>query len=80
MPEDLEATFSGMVQAKADSLLVNGSSVFYAYRQRIAELALLHELPAITNHRAYADAGALLGYGGDVAAAFRQAGSYVARS
>jgi putative tryptophan/tyrosine transport system substrate-binding protein len=79
VPDDLEVVFSGMIRAKVDALLVPGSSMLYANRQRIAELCIRHTIPAMTPLKDYADAGALLAYGADIQAVFRQAATYVAK-
>jgi putative ABC transport system substrate-binding protein len=78
-PDDFEAAFRQMTQANADSLLVVGSTMFFAHRDRIAALARQHKLPAVANTREYAEAGTLLAYGPDVAYTFRQASVHVAK-
>jgi putative ABC transport system substrate-binding protein len=77
--EDLEATFSEIVRAKADAVLVIASTMFFANRKRITELALRHRLPTMAAYREFAEAGAMLSYGADVAGVFRQASGYVAK-
>jgi putative ABC transport system substrate-binding protein len=77
--EDLEEAFSGMERVKVDAVLVIASTMFFANRKRIAELALQHRLPTMGAYREFAEAGAMLSYGADVAGVFRQAAGYVAK-
>ncbi len=79
VPDDLETRFSDMSRAGVDALLVVGSTMLFANRQRISDLAKLHKLPMVSNYSQYADAGALLAYGPDVEFTFRQASIYVAK-
>ena len=78
-PEALEAAFSDLSQANVDALLIVGSTMLFAHRQRITDLAKKHRLPIISSTSEYADAGALFAYGPDVAYTFRKASTYVAR-
>ena len=79
VPDDLETSFSDMSRAGVDALVVVGSTMLFAHRQRISDLAKLHELPIVSNTSEYAEAGALLAYGPDVAFTFKQASTYVAK-
>jgi putative ABC transport system substrate-binding protein len=78
-PEDLEEAFPGISRANADALLVVGSTMLFAHRRRISELAKMHRLPLISNTSEYVQAGALLAYGPDVGNVFRQASTHIAR-
>ena len=51
----------------------------FFHRQRIAELATHHRLPAMYGWREYADVGGLMAYGPNVAATLRRAASFVDR-
>jgi putative ABC transport system substrate-binding protein len=56
------------------------SDPFFAFRSELlAELALRHAVPAITQSRDFAIAGGLMSYGGDFVQSHRQAGVYVGR-
>jgi len=79
VPDDLETSFSDMSRVGVDAVVVVGSTMLFAHRQRISDLAKLHKLPTISNTSEYADAGALLAYGPDVAFTFQQASTYVAK-
>ena len=79
MPEDLDGAFSDISRANVDAVLIVGSTMLFAHRQRIGELAKTHKLPVISSTSEYAEAGALIAYGPDVGYTFRQASAYVAR-
>jgi ABC transporter substrate binding protein len=52
---------------------------FNNHTEQLAELALLHRLPAIYEYHRFAAAGGLASYGGDITEAYRLAGVYAAR-
>jgi len=79
IPEDIEMAFARMELAKVDSLLVVGSTMLFAYRRQICDLAKRYRLPTVANTREFSDEGALLAFGPDVAYTFQQASVYVAR-
>ena len=54
-------------------------SLFYVQRQRVADLALKHRLPAIHGLREYAQVGLLMTYGANLADLYRRAAGYVDR-
>lgn len=60
-------------------MLFGPEGFFYAYRARIAELALRHALPTIFDVRDYVDAGGLASYGSDYLNVMELTGNYVAR-
>jgi putative tryptophan/tyrosine transport system substrate-binding protein len=55
------------------------SALFHAERQRIVSLAAKHRLPAIYEHRDFADAGGLLSYGPDILSLNRRAATYAGK-
>jgi putative ABC transport system substrate-binding protein len=61
-PEQLDGAFAAMAQARADALLVSGSSTFLAHRSKIAELAIKSRLPTMENFREMVEAGGLMAY------------------
>jgi putative ABC transport system substrate-binding protein len=62
-PAEFASAFAAMKQAQAQALLVLGDpGILFPYRQRIAELAVQHHLPAICRGRAYVEAGCLMSY------------------
>jgi putative tryptophan/tyrosine transport system substrate-binding protein len=60
--------------------LVFSSDPYFAYRsQLLAELAVRHRLPAMTQSRDFPMAGGLMSYGGDFHQSHRQTGMYAGR-
>jgi putative ABC transport system substrate-binding protein len=76
--DDLAAAFETMRRRHVGALLIRGS-IFYVYRQRVADLALKHRLPAAHVLKEYAQAGLLFTYGPDLAHLYRRAAGYVDR-
>jgi putative ABC transport system substrate-binding protein len=78
-PEDFERVFAAGVQQQADALLVLNSGLPFTHRARIAELAISHHLPSISEFKETAFAGGLMAYGANRFETFRRAGYYVDR-
>jgi putative tryptophan/tyrosine transport system substrate-binding protein len=77
---ELDAAFAGVGQLKASGLAISGGDPFFVSRNDVlAQLAARHAVPAIGAGRAFAAAGGLMSYGGDIADAYRLAGTYVGR-
>jgi putative ABC transport system substrate-binding protein len=76
---DIDTAFATLVQQRAGALLIQGDPFFNARRRQLAALALRHGIPAVGQSRDNVDAGMLMGYGANIAAAFRVAGVYVGR-
>jgi putative ABC transport system substrate-binding protein len=76
-PVAFEAAFAAMVHSSADALLIMESALFAAHRQQLLGLALRHRLPTIAYGRHYAEAGALLSYGGDPRALCQRSAVFV---
>jgi putative ABC transport system substrate-binding protein len=66
-----------MARAHAQALLVLAFGAYIAERQRIAALALRHQLPTMFNVRDHAEAGGLLSYGTDFNDLSRRGAAYV---
>lgn len=78
-PGELDATFTPLLQRKADALLVISDATFLDLRERIAALSLRHRLPAFSSTTELTDAGGLLGYGPSRLDMFRRSAYYVKR-
>ena len=78
-PEVLEEAFRAAVGGGAQALNVLASAFFNAHRERLAELAMMHQLPAMYETGEYVRAGGLMAYGPNLADMFRRAASYVDR-
>ena len=78
-----EQDFSGMFTATGEAGgggLVFSSDPYFAYRsQQLAELAICHQVPAITQSRDFPLAGGLMSYGGDFSQSHRQSGRHAGR-
>ena len=77
--QEFDAVFKAVSQARAGGLVFT-SDPYFAYRSRqLAELAVLHAVPAVTQSREFPLAGGLMSYGGDFEQSHRQAGIYASR-
>ena len=75
----LDQAFASAVTGGADAVLTFPHVFAFFYRQRIADLAAQHRLPAMYGWREYAASGGLMAYGPNVAATLRRAASFVDR-
>jgi putative tryptophan/tyrosine transport system substrate-binding protein len=74
-----ESVFAAVPQLHASGLVFT-SDPFFAFRsQQLAELAIHHAVPAITQSRDFPIGGGLMSYGGDFVQSHRQAGVYMGR-
>ena len=73
----LEQAFAIMVRERAQALVMQGDSVLFNYRGRIAEMALRNRLPAASIQRELAEAGFLLTYGADIRDLYRRSAIFV---
>ena len=76
---DLEQAFAAFAQRGVAAFVIGSDPFFYSQRARLAVLASQHALPAIYYDREYVAAGGLMSYGSNIAAAYRQAGTYAGR-
>jgi putative ABC transport system substrate-binding protein len=76
---DLDAAFDAAVRARAEALLVFGSTLFQLNRIRIIEFAARHRLPAIYAQRGWAEVGGLMAYGANQPASHRDAAAFVGK-
>ena len=76
-PSDLAGAFSAMAKDRTGGVLILTSSMFYAERTRIAELAAQSRVPAIYGVKEFAEAGGLMTYGVGLGESFRRAARYV---
>jgi len=78
-PYDFDAAFRSVIGSSPQMLLILSSPYFIAQRQRIADLAIRHRLPAMSIFKFYVEAGGLMSYGVDTVLPFRRAGHHVAK-
>ena len=77
---DLEGAFAAMARARAQAVLVLAAPIFFAERQRVAELAITHRLPTMSTLKEVMEAGGLMSYGPNFEDLFRRAPSTWTRS
>ena len=75
--QEIDAAFTAMARERAEALLVMTDPMFSAQRERIVELAAKRRLPGIFFVREFAEAGGLLSYSPNLAAARRRLATYV---
>jgi putative ABC transport system substrate-binding protein len=76
---NFSGAFTEATKARAGALIVLPHQNFFRERKRLADLAVTHRLPLISEYREYAAAGGLMGYGPNLADLFRRAAGYVDR-
>jgi putative ABC transport system substrate-binding protein len=75
----LYPAFAAFGVHRVAAVLVGSDPAFSAWRRRIFALATDTSLPVMYEARDYVTDGGLMSYGASITAAYRQAGSYVAR-
>lgn len=76
-PEDLDEAFATLVGKRVDALLLVVGPLTYLLRKEIADRALKHRLPAMTNATQFSEEGLLMSYGPNLDDLYRRAASYV---
>jgi len=76
---EVDTAFTNLVQQGIDALAVAAHAFFLGEGHQLAELALHHRVPAIYGFHEQAVAGGLISYGGSLAEAYYQAGTYTGR-
>jgi putative ABC transport system substrate-binding protein len=76
---EIDAAFAGLMQKRADALLIGPDLFFTNRRVQVATLAVRHAIPAIYAFREFADAGGLMSYGTSNTDRDRQVGVYAGR-
>jgi len=76
---EIDAAFAGIVEKRAEALLVAPGALFINRRVQIASLAMRHAVPVIYDGREFAEVGGLLTYGSRAVDRFRQVGIYAGR-
>jgi putative tryptophan/tyrosine transport system substrate-binding protein len=78
-PDEIDTAFAGLVQLRADALMVGTGELFYRQPEQLAALAARHRMPAIYQLRLFATAGGLMSYGASLTDAYHLAGIYAGR-
>ena len=76
-PGELADALSAATRKQAGALVVLSGYMFWAHRERLAELAAANRLPAVYLLREHVEAGGFLAYGPDLRDNYRRAASYV---
>jgi putative ABC transport system substrate-binding protein len=76
---EINGVFSGFTRDRPDALFVGGDPFFTTRRVQLVNLASRHAMPTSFVTREFTDIGALMSYGTNIAAAWRQLGTYVSR-
>jgi len=76
---DLDSAFATLVRLRAGALVVSADPFFISQRDDLVKLAAGNAVPAIYYAREFTQAGGLMSYGSNFAAAHRQAGVYAGR-
>jgi putative ABC transport system substrate-binding protein len=74
---EVEAAFKAATDARAGSLLMIASRLFFGRARQLAELAARSRLPVMYDLAEYVEAGGLICYGADVVDLWRRAALYV---
>jgi putative ABC transport system substrate-binding protein len=76
-PADIDGAFEGAMGQRTDALITVEDPLTIDLRKKIAEYAADHRLPTISGLKVFADAGALMSYGADLADILRRSVAYV---
>ena len=74
---ELEGAFAAMARARAQAVLMLGSAILLAERQRVAELAIKHRLPTMSMIKDIVEAGGLMSYSPNWDDLYRRGAIYV---
>jgi putative ABC transport system substrate-binding protein len=76
---EIDSVFSRLSQLRVGLLAIGTDPFFTSRSERLGALALRNAMPAIFQYRAFAAAGGLMSYGGNITESYYRAGSYVGR-
>jgi putative tryptophan/tyrosine transport system substrate-binding protein len=74
---DIDAAFATIARRQVGAIIVLVDVILLDHRTRIADLALMHRLPAVYGMSDHAEAGGLLAYGPSVLERYRRAAIFV---
>jgi putative ABC transport system substrate-binding protein len=78
-PEDIESVLPSALTGRPDALFVLDDPLLFLYRRRITDFAARNRLPASAFFKEFAEAGALMTFGPDLADSSRRAAVFVDR-
>jgi putative ABC transport system substrate-binding protein len=76
---EIDEAFAVFRQKRLDALFVGAAAFLNSRRVQLAQLAVLHHIPAAYALREATEAGGLMSYGPSIVDAYRQCGIYVGR-
>jgi putative ABC transport system substrate-binding protein len=76
---DFDTVFATLAQVRAGALVIGPDPLFVSQSEQLAALTVHHAVPAIFQYRAFAAAGGLMSYGGELTEPYRQVGVYTGR-
>jgi putative ABC transport system substrate-binding protein len=76
-PDELERAFSTIARNRTDALFVLPSTMLFAERRRIVDLAAKLRLPVVSMSKEFVEVGGLMSYGADITDFVRRSASYV---
>jgi len=76
---DFDAVFAKLIELRAGGLVIAPDPFFVSRIEQLAALTVRHAVPTIYQTRAFAAAGGLVSYGGNLHDAYRLTGVYVGR-
>ena len=77
--EELESVIATMSREGVEALVVDPVSPAIAYQAQVAEQALKHRLPAISEQRAFVEGGGLMAFGASIFDVTRRLADYIDR-
>jgi putative ABC transport system substrate-binding protein len=77
--KDLDQAFATLARLRTEALLVAADPFFNSRREMLVALTARYAIPAIYEFREFAEAGGLMSYGTDLAAAYHQVGVYTGK-
>jgi putative ABC transport system substrate-binding protein len=75
----IETAFATLAERRIGALTIGFDGFFFSQHEQLVRLAAHHRIPVISAYREFVDAGGLMSYGANTAAAFRLAGTYASR-
>jgi putative ABC transport system substrate-binding protein len=66
-----------MIEQRCDAVYVLPTTFSVMHREKLAQIALSHGLPALYGFREFAEAGGLMSYGANLVDAYRRAATFV---
>jgi putative ABC transport system substrate-binding protein len=76
---EIDEAFAVFRQKRLDALFVGAAAFLNSRRVQLAQLAVLHRIPAAYAFRDATEVGGLMSYGPSIVDAYRQCGIYVGR-